>query len=654
MIAIGVVMIFSISSIAGYQHFGDSYYFIKRHLLSLFIGLFLAVAAYAVDLDFYRKAAPWALIISPFLLLLTYIPTFAVNIGGSSRWVNLGLFSFQPSEFVKLFLIIYLANAIANKKDSLRDFFFGLLPLLSISGLIIVLILKSPDLGTSVILTSTVFFMLYIGGANGWHIIALLLVGIRTATWLIWRTAYQKSRFLAFLNPWEDPLGKGFHLIQSLIAIGSGGFWGVGLGQSTQKFSYLPQQFTDFVFSILSEELGFVGSFLILLLIGFILYRSLKIAYDTDSTFIRLMTSGIAFMIFLQSIFNIMVSASMIPPTGLTLPLISYGGSSLVTTLMESLIKMKIAIACGGTAGHIFPAIAFAQYAQTHQIIFIGGDRFEKKIIPEYDFRFYQLKVMRKNIWKLIHSFFKTIQILRHEKCQVVLATGGYATLPVLLAAIVLRIPFFLHEQNVLPGRLNRLFARLAQKVFISYEESSSYFQNSCFTANPVRKEVAQLAESIRPQFPPKKILIFGGSLGSRNLNILAEKMKKYQQYQIMHISSYTDRIVELYQDADFIVCRAGATSIAEITSLGIPALYVPYPLAKDDHQTLNAKVAVKQGSGFTIQDQELSEQKLVKILQSPEIKEMIKTLSRQKRTRHDQKKVQLMLELMQKAVVKT
>lgn len=314
---------------------------------------------------------------------------------------------------------------------------------------------------------------------------------------------------------------------------------------------------------------------------------------------------------------------------------------------------MKIAVACGGTAGHIFPAIAFAQYAADQQLIFVGGNRFEKQIIPSYDYRFYQLKIVRKNVFKLFHSFLKAIYVLKHEKCQAVLATGGYATLPVLMAAIVLRIPFFLHEQNVLPGRLNRLFSRFAANVFISFEESRKYFKKCLLVGNPVRKEVDLLSDQINPNFPARRILVFGGSLGSKSLNTLAEKLKKRAEYQITHIISYTDRIIDYYQDSDFIICRAGATSIAEITALGIPALYVPYPLAKDDHQSLNAAAIVKNNWGFTIADSELSEKKVVDLLRSQRVREVTKTMAQQKRINRQKQKVKLILNEMKRAVVK-
>jgi len=334
LLSIGITMVFSISSVVGYNTFNDSFYFIKRHLFSLIFGFFLAIGAYSVDLSFYKKIAPWTIIVSPVLLILTYIPFFSVTSGGSSRWVNIFGLSFQPSEVVKVLMIIYLANAIVNKKEEIKDFFFGLMPLLSVVGLITLMILKSPDLGSTIIILTTSLFMLFVGGSSVWSLGAVSVVGIRVTTWLIWRTPYQKDRFLAFLNPWADPLGKGFHLVQSLIAIGSGGFWGVGLGQSTQKFSYLPQQFTDFIYSIICEELGLVGGIAILVIFILLVSRGFRIAYLTNDRFVQLLAAGISFLLLLQAILNIMVATSMVPPTGLTLPFISYGGSSLVSSLV--------------------------------------------------------------------------------------------------------------------------------------------------------------------------------------------------------------------------------------------------------------------------------------------------------------------------------
>jgi len=314
---------------------------------------------------------------------------------------------------------------------------------------------------------------------------------------------------------------------------------------------------------------------------------------------------------------------------------------------------MKIALACGGTAGHIFPAIAFAQRATNYQLIFIGGNRFEKEIIPEYNFRFYQLKIVRKSIFKLIHSVWKAISILRHEKCQAVLATGGYATFPVILAALVLRIPYFLHEQNVLPGRLNRLVSIGANKVFVSFEESHKYFKNGIVTGNPVREEIADLSKTITPHYPPKKILIFGGSLGSSSLNQLAQELKKSPEYEIININSYTNKIIEYYQLVDFVICRAGATSIAEILSLGLPALYVPYPLAKDDHQTYNAEAIVKKNLGFTLQDNDLSVENVSNILTSSKIPGVIKQIAIYNKNNHEDKKILTMINEINQAIGK-
>jgi len=333
LLAIGILMILSSSASVGLRIFNDSYYFIKKHFIYLVLGLGAFAFGFSYPYSNYKKITIKGLIISLLLLLCTYIPGLKINAGGASRWINLGLFSFQPAELVKFFLIVFIANAASNKKERIKDFILGIFPILLMVGLVSLFILKQPDLGTTIVIFFTTFAMLFAAGANILHLILLALVSFRSISWLIMRTPYQRQRFLAFLNPWQDSLGKGFHIVQSLLAVGSGGFWGVGLGQSRQKFAYLPQQFTDFIFAIICEEGGFIaGTFVIVLYLTFTI-RGYRIANNTSDRFGQLLAIGLTFMISCQAMINILVVLGLSPTTGITLPFISFGGTSLIMSL---------------------------------------------------------------------------------------------------------------------------------------------------------------------------------------------------------------------------------------------------------------------------------------------------------------------------------
>jgi len=277
---------------------------------------------------------------------------------------------------------------------------------------------------------------------------------------------------------------------------------------------------------------------------------------------------------------------------------------------------MKLLITCGGTAGHVFPAIAFADQIKSNaDIVFVGGSRLEKDIVPKHGFSFTEIPVSRKNPFVLIQSIFMALIILLKQKPDAIFATGGYVTLPVLIVAIFLRKPYFIHEQNLLPGRLNRLFARRAKNVFISFAGSAEYFQRSFLTGNPVRNSIVSLGKEKRYTANIKSVLIFGGSLGSKSLNKLAKEIEAKSSLQVIHISKFKDNIEEDYKRADMVICRAGATSISEILALGMPAILVPYPLAKDNHQEYNAKDLVYQNLAFMLKDQDLSVEKVEEII---------------------------------------
>ncbi|MGM0471325.1 MAG: putative lipid II flippase FtsW [Bacillota bacterium] len=331
LLGFGVVMVFSSTSIRAYSNYGDSFHFLKKQLVWSLIGVGAMTFFMTVNYNLYKKLARPGMIMS--ILSLVAVLIFGKVVGGSRRWLGVGGLGIQPSEIVKLSLVIYMAHYLANKQERLDDFVQGLGPPLFILGVNSLLILMQPDLGTTVTICGTVMVMFIAAGVELKHILGLGLAGIAGVAFLIGSATYRMKRFLAFLHPWDDPLGTGFHIIQSLYALGSGGLFGVGIGQSRQKFFYLPEPGTDFIFAIIGEELGFLGAVVIILLFFLFAWRGLKIAVEAPDLFASFLAVGITTMITMQAVINIGVVTGSMPVTGMTLPFISYGGSSLVIML---------------------------------------------------------------------------------------------------------------------------------------------------------------------------------------------------------------------------------------------------------------------------------------------------------------------------------
>jgi cell division protein FtsW len=276
------------------------------------------------------------------LLLLTFVPFFRLTAGGASRWLNFGFISFQPSELVKIFVILYVAHVVDKRKGIMHDFFKGLLPTIGVVVFVALFILIQPDLGTTFVVLSTTMVMAIIGGANFLEMFIMALFGIRVVSFMMMRNPYQIQRLLTFMDPWKDPLGSVFITIQSLLAVGSGWFFGVGLGHSRQKFEYLPQQFTDYIYAIICEEGGFLVATIVIICFALLVSRGIRIALKSDNRFIQLLAVGISWSLGIQAIINIMVVTAMMPAKGITLPFISYGGTSLLVCLFMSGILVNL------------------------------------------------------------------------------------------------------------------------------------------------------------------------------------------------------------------------------------------------------------------------------------------------------------------------
>jgi len=343
LVCVGIIMIYSSSSIYAWEKYGDSFYFLKRHLAFLGIGLVLTFLAMLFDYRLLRKHARLILWLAFILLVLVLIPGIGREVSGARRWFRFKFISFQPSEFANLAVIIYLADFICRKGDQIKTLLKGFVPPMCVLGGVSLLVLLQPDLGTTIALGSVVLIMLYIAGVRGKYILSLILCSLPMAYLLVFSVPYRRARIMAFLNPWLDPKGSGFQIIQSQIAIGSGGLFGVGLGHSQQKLFYLPAAHTDFIFSIIGEELGLIGTIGIIVLFMVFIGQGLKIIKNSQDQFGYFLAQGLILMISLKAIVNIGVSCGIFPTKGLPLPFISYGGSSLIFDMVSLGILINIA-----------------------------------------------------------------------------------------------------------------------------------------------------------------------------------------------------------------------------------------------------------------------------------------------------------------------
>lgn len=342
LLLIGMIMVYSSSYIWAEYKFDDSFHHLKRQLLFVGAGVLSMVFLMNIPYSSWKRHSKMILIFCYVLLLLVLIPGIGMVRGGAQSWIGVGAFSIQPSEFMKLGLIIFLAAILADYQKYITSFKKGFMPCLLLVFSAFGLIMLQPDLGTGMVLVLTCMLMIFIAGAKYSHFLGLATVGIVGFVLLIASAPYRISRITAFLNPWEDPLGDGFQIIQSLYAIGPGGLLGLGLGNSLQKYFYLPEPQTDFIFAVMAEELGFLGGTFVIVLFVVLVWRGIKIALGAPDLFGKLLAIGITGMLAIQAMMNISVVIGLIPVTGITLPFLSYGGSSLTLTLCSVGVLLNV------------------------------------------------------------------------------------------------------------------------------------------------------------------------------------------------------------------------------------------------------------------------------------------------------------------------
>ena len=334
-------MVYSSSMVWAEYKNGSSYYYLVRQIIFFLIGLCMFFFTAKLNTSFYQKHKNIIMLIALMLLVLVLIPGIGVVRGGARSWIGFGAFSFQPSEFVKLSLIIFTANYLEKNREQTKNL-STILPLGLVLVLVFGLIMAEPDFGTGFILILTILGMIVISGIKKRYIFLTILIGIVGFLGLIISAPYRLKRIFAFLNPYEDPLGSGFQIIQSLYAISPNGFFGRGLFNSFQKYYFLPEPQTDFIFAIIVEELGFIGGAFVLILFIVLFYNGLKIAISAKTLFQTYLASGIIISIFIQFFINIGVVIGLLPVTGVTLPFLSYGGSSLIMNFIMMGILVKI------------------------------------------------------------------------------------------------------------------------------------------------------------------------------------------------------------------------------------------------------------------------------------------------------------------------
>ncbi|MCX5849965.1 MAG: putative lipid II flippase FtsW [Deltaproteobacteria bacterium] len=342
LVTVGTAMIYSSSSIIALEKFKDGQYFLKKQLFFVFVGLTSMIIMTKISYTQLRKWAYPGMLLSFILLSMLMIPHLGMKRGGATRWLNLGGFSFQVTEMVKITIVVFLAHLLTRKAYQLKDFSKGVLVPLGVTSIAILLILLEPDFGTAVIIAAILLLMLCIAGAQIKHLLFLVAAFIPIGVSLILYKGYRLTRLTAFLDPWKDADNTGFQIIQSLLSFGSGGAFGVGIGDGMQKLFYLPEPHTDFILSIIAEESGFIGVTIIIVMFAIFTFRGFMIAIKAPDLFGTLLASGLTMVIALEAFINIAGVMGLIPLKGLVLPFLSYGGTAFIMTMTAVGILLNI------------------------------------------------------------------------------------------------------------------------------------------------------------------------------------------------------------------------------------------------------------------------------------------------------------------------
>lgn len=342
LVMVGLLMVYSASAVLAAENFGDSYHFIKRQLVFVLAGVVAMMVGMKIRYQHYSKVVYGILILAMMGVVLTYIPGLRREVGGASRWIQAGPIAIQPSEFVKIAMVLFFAYMMDKKMPRIKEFGVGFLPVVLIASVVMTMILGQRDFGSAMVIGAVMVIMLFVAGTRFLYLGCMILSALPVLYVLIASVSYRRKRIMAFLDPWSDRYGSGFQIIQSLVSFHEGGLAGKGLGQGQQKLFYLPEAHTDFILSVLAEELGLIGVMVLLGLFLAFLWRGLRVAWRAPDYFGKFLATGIISLFAVEVLFNMMVVMGLFPTKGLALPFISYGGSSMVASMLLVGILLNI------------------------------------------------------------------------------------------------------------------------------------------------------------------------------------------------------------------------------------------------------------------------------------------------------------------------
>ena len=342
LVMMGIVMVYSSSAVLSLEKMGDGYYYLKKEIVYVMIGLAMLLGMSRVPYHWWKRAVYPLLGLAFIMLILSFIPGLRNTAGGASRWVKLGPMTFQPSELAKFALVVFLAYSLEKKASKIKTFGLGFVFHLAVTSVFIVIVLLQKDLGAAFMLAVIAWSMMFVTGVRLSYLFSMIAASIPVLYFLIFSVGYRRQRVLAFLDPWSDRYGSGFQIIQSLVSFNQGGVFGKGLGEGQQKLFYLPEAHTDFIFSVLGEELGLIGVAFVVVLFALFFWRAVTIGLKAPEMFSRYFAFGIAIFITVQGLFNFCVVMGLLPTKGLVLPFISYGGSALITFMIAVGVLLNI------------------------------------------------------------------------------------------------------------------------------------------------------------------------------------------------------------------------------------------------------------------------------------------------------------------------
>jgi cell division protein FtsW len=345
LVGIGIVMVYSASSAVALKQYGSDYLFLKKQAFFALIGIVALAACRHFPYQWYRLLSYPLLAVALILLIAIQVTGFGFSAGGSARWLKIGILTFQPSEFARFALVVFLAYSLDKKGEKIKAFSIGFVPHLLVFGVFAVCIIQQPDFGSVIILGILTWLMMFVGGVRCRHLFTSLITLLPVAIYYLVAAEYRVKRLLSYLNPWDYPADEGYQIVHSLMAFGTGGVWGTGIGKGFQKLFYLPEPHTDFIFSIIGEEFGLIGVLIIIVLYGLILVKGIQIARHAPDTFGSLMAFGLTSALGLQVCINMGVALGLLPTKGLTLPFLSYGGTSLLLNMASIGVLMNISSA---------------------------------------------------------------------------------------------------------------------------------------------------------------------------------------------------------------------------------------------------------------------------------------------------------------------